>query len=101
MPRSKGMGETMQKYFNFDELITPTIITIIYWIGIVLIVLGALSSVYGGFGAFVVGIIVGAISLVLWRVWCEVMLILFRIHADLGQIARNTAPQPGSAPPRA
>lgn len=89
----------MQKYLNLNELITPTIIRLVYWIGIALIVLGALGSVFGGFGAFVFGLIGAAIGLVLWRVWCEVMLILFRIHDDLAQIARNTAPS-GAVPPR-
>jgi hypothetical protein len=99
--RSNTRGETMQRYLNFDELITPRIITVIYWIGIVLLVIGGLSSIMGGFLSFIFGIISAAIGLVLWRVWCEVMLILFRIHADLGQIVRNTAPPSVSAAPHA
>ena len=91
----------MLRFLTFDELITPTIISIIYWIGIVLIVLGALSSMFAGFGAFIIGLIGAAIGLIFWRVWCEVMIILFRIHGDLSQIARNTTPplQPGVLPP--
>ena len=54
---------------------------------------------FGGFRAFIFGFIGAAIGLVLWRVWCEVMLILFRIHGDLAQIVRNTAPA-GAMPPR-
>lgn len=87
----------MNEFLGFDELVTPSIISIIYWIGIVGIVLSVLVSLFGGFTAFVASLIGGAIGLVLWRVWCEVMLILFRIHDDLRQIARNTAPS-GSAP---
>lgn len=89
----------MQRYLTLNELITPTIIRLVYWIGIALIVLGALSSMFGGFRAFIFGLIGAAIGLVLWRVWCEVMLILFRIHDDLAQIARNTTPS-AAVPPR-
>jgi hypothetical protein len=88
----------MQKFLSFNELVTPTIISYIYWIGIAGILLGVLVSLFNGFMAFVAALIGGAIGLVLWRVWCEVMLILFRIHDDLGQISRNTAPGGSAAP---
>ena len=84
----------MQRFLGFDEMVTPSIISIVYWIGIVLIVLGTLSTIFGGFVAFLGGLIAGAIGLIFWRVWCEVMIILFRIHGDLAQIARNTTPRP-------
>jgi hypothetical protein len=96
---ANGKGDKMQKFLTLNELVTPTIIRVVYWIGIALIILGALSSMFGGFGAFLIGLVGAAIGLVLWRVWCEVMLILFRIHDDLSQIARNTAPA-GAMPPR-
>ena len=88
----------MGRFLNFDEMVTPTFITIIYWIGIVLIVIGGVSSLFGGFYAFLAGVIGTIVGLVFWRVFCEMMLIVFRIHADLGQIARNTAPSGGLAP---
>jgi Domain of unknown function (DUF4282) len=88
----------MQKYLGFDELITPTIIKIIYWIGIAVIIIGVIASLFvAGFGPFIGALIGGVIGLVFWRVWCEIMLILFRIHDDLKVIARNTTPA-GSAP---
>jgi Domain of unknown function (DUF4282) len=84
----------MQRFLGFDEMVTPSIITIVYWIGIVVIVLGVLSSLFAGFWSFILSLIGGLIGLIFWRVWCEVMIILFRIHGDLAQIARNTAPRP-------
>jgi hypothetical protein len=90
--------EALNKYLTLDQLITPTIIMVIYWIGIVLIILGALGSMFAGLGAFFFGIIGAIIGLILWRVWCEIMLVLFRVHEDLRQIARNTTPV-GAVPP--
>ncbi len=88
----------MQKFLNFDELVTPTIILIVYWIVNVLIVIGVITSLFNGFWSFIAGLIGGAIGLILWRVACEVMLLLFRIHAQLGDIVRNTAGAAASRP---
>jgi len=85
----------MQRFLTFDEMVTPSIILVVYWIVIILIVIGALSTIAGGFWAFVGGIVAGAVGLILWRVACEMMLIMFRIHAQLADIIRNTAtPRP-------
>jgi hypothetical protein len=88
----------MQKFLTFDEMVTPSIILVVYWLVIILIVIGALSTLAGGFWAFVMGVIAAAVGIVLWRVACEMMLIVFRIHAQLADIIRNTAAPP--APPR-
>ena len=88
----------MQKFLNFDELVTPTIILIVYCIVNILIVIGVLTSLFSGFWSFIAGLIGGVIGLILWRVACEVMLLLFRIHAQLGDIARNTAGAAASRP---
>jgi hypothetical protein len=88
----------MQKFLTFDEMVTPSVILIVYWIVIILIVIGALSTLAGGFWAFVMGVVGAAVGLILWRVACEMMLIVFRIHAQLAELIRNTTP-PGALPP--
>ncbi|MGH6989793.1 MAG: DUF4282 domain-containing protein [Stellaceae bacterium] len=45
------------------------------------------------------GIIGGIIGLIFWRVWCEIMVVLFRIHDDLRKVAKNTTPGGLSANP--
>jgi len=82
----------MRKFLTFDELIAPTVISVVYWIVIVVIIIGAIGSLFTGFRGFIVGIIGAIVALILWRVYCEIILIVFRIHAQLAEIARNTAP---------
>jgi len=85
---------------DFQEMIAPTLIRILYWIGLVVIAVGALvqlvaalgamgNSFLGGLGMFL-GVLIGAVFAVLfWRVMCELYIVLFRIYERLGDIARK------------
>lgn len=78
----------MQDYLSFRKMITPAFIQIIFWIGVAAIVIGGLfamdQSIFGG----LLGMLVG---LLIWRIYCELMLILFKIHERLGEISDKTA----------
>jgi hypothetical protein len=89
----------MHKFLTFDEMVTPAIILIVYWIVNILIVIGALSTLFSGFWGFIAGVIGAAVGLILWRVACEMMLVVFRIHAQLADIVQNTTPA-GAIPSR-
>jgi hypothetical protein len=94
-----------QSLLNFDKFVAPTLIRIVYWIGIVLIVLGTLAGIFGGsmmsggmmggYGGYGGGfnpagalfaLIGGAAGLLIWRVMCEVWIVLFSINDRLGQL---------------
>lgn len=84
----------MEKFFKswlgFDEMITPKIITVIYWILMVLTILGSVISMFSGniinflFG--LAGLIFGVIGV---RVGCELVILLFNIYKTLKKIAEN------------
>jgi Na+/proline symporter len=78
----------MQDYLSFRKMITPAFIQIIFWIGVAAIVIGGLfamdQSIFGGLLGMLVGLLV-------WRIYCELMLILFKIHERLGEISDKTA----------
>ena len=83
----------MKRFLDFKEFITPSLITILYYIGAVLIVLFLLGGViasarYTGFGfSQLLTIVLGIpLSLLLWRVYCELMILLFKIHDRLVSI---------------
>lgn len=73
--------------FGFDSLITPKIISIIYGIAMFFIALGTLAMVLGVFSeSFLAGIgmlVISPIIFLLWlifaRVYCEVIIALFKI----------------------
>jgi len=86
----------MKRFLHFDEMITPIFISFIYWIGIVIIILGGLTSTaamssFGlGFGQLVLTFVVIVGGIIFWRIFCELMLIIFRIYDKLSIIADNT-----------
>lgn len=82
----------MKNLFFFDDMITPKIITVIYWLlllGVVITGIGSMFTGYAGFtfGSFLKGIfmiIFGAIGV---RIWSELLIVLFKINENIQKIA--------------
>ncbi len=83
--------------FQFDRMIAPTVLKIIYWIGLVGIVvyilvalagsLGMMAySPVGGLGMLLLAILGGLFGLLFWRVMIEVYMVLFGIFERLGDV---------------
>ena len=78
----------MKDIFFFDSMITPKIITFVYWLMLLGIVVSGFGMMFGG--SFLVGlgmIVGGAIGT---RIWCELLIVLFKIHENLQSIADNS-----------
>ena len=84
--------------FSFETFITPSIVKIVYIVVIVMaglmwlaMTLGGLSS--GGFGGFLGGLIFGGLAFIImvlvYRIFLEITMILFRIHDNTEKIANN------------
>lgn len=74
----------MEVFMNFDRLITPTIIKIVYWLGIAAVVIAGIVAIASGeFFAGLLTIILGPIAV---RVYCELLILLFRIHDSLIEV---------------
>jgi len=89
---------------NFNKFVAPALIRIVYWIGIVLIVLGTLGAVFGGgmlmgggayggggfnIGGALIALIAGACGLLVWRVMCEIWIVIFSINDRLGVLVER------------
>lgn len=85
----------MHEFLSFDNFITPKIIRIIYVIGLVLIVLSTLIGIIigvaasGFFRGFIVPIILMFVFGVLWRIYCEIVLVFFDMRDRLAEIANR------------
>lgn len=85
----------MKSLLNFDALVTPKFITVIYWIIIALIIFSGLSSVimamyFGSMSMFFTSLIATVGGLVFNRIWCEVIVVLFKINSNLQKVADAT-----------
>lgn len=95
----------MDDFFSFDRMITPTIIKIVFWIGLAVSVLSGLLLILSGLaadgagGLVILGLIYLVLGPVLVRVWCELILVFFRMNDALQAIHANTAPAGGLAAP--
>lgn len=85
----------MYDFLSFDNFITPRIIRVVFVIGLVLIVLGTLIEIivgvaYSGFlRGFIVPIVLMFVFAVLWRVYCEIVLVFFDMRDRLAEIAKR------------
>lgn len=84
--------EMIVKFFNFESFISTTIIKLVFVLGVILGVIGWLAStglaaVQQGATQAVAAFVVGAIGLVLglllWRVYCEIAIVMFRIYEEI------------------
>jgi hypothetical protein len=76
------------KLFFFDTMITPKIITFIYWILLLAVVGYGLSTMFGGYAGFtfqkfLMGLLYIAGGAVVVRIWCELMIVIFKINENL------------------
>ena len=80
-----------QSFLNFDFMITPTIMKIIYIVGSVVIAIFAFVGLFSGQTILAaVSIFGGAFALVMFRMLCEINMLFFKMHESIKQIQNNT-----------
>ena len=90
-PRNTGGDGGVGSFLNFDIMITPMIMKIVYIVGTIGIALAMLFVMFtGGVSGFFGGLIGGALALVYFRVICELLVLYFKIHGDVRKIRNNT-----------
>jgi len=74
----------MKDILFFDKMLTPKIITFVYWLLLLSVVVAGFGSMFAGyegftFASFLLGlvyIVAGAIGV---RIWCELLIVMFKI----------------------
>ncbi len=102
LPEAPG---TLLDYLTFRRMVTPAIMTAVFYFGCLLILLNGLGTLaWAGFvltlggpagnggelllgvGLILLGVVGTLIGLVFWRVSCEVLVVVFRIHEVLSEM---------------
>lgn len=85
----------MKDWFSFDKMITPIILKILYALALIAVIISGIASLFHGQFFQAIGIIVfGVIGV---RVYCELLILLFRIHENLVDINHSLKNNPGQA----
>ncbi|HLQ72822.1 MAG TPA: DUF4282 domain-containing protein [Bacillota bacterium] len=86
----------LSNFLKFDTMITPTIIKIVFWIGAGLSVLSGLGIIISGMNSYFGGgaqVFAGLITIVVGpfvvRIYCELLIIFFKMHESLQEIKRS------------
>jgi hypothetical protein len=84
----------MKDILFFDSMVTPKIITFVYWLLLLMAVFGGLGAMFGGFGGFSIarfflGIIYAIGGAIAARIWCELLIVLFKMNEALQELRRK------------
>ena len=95
----------MGDFLAFRKMITPVVVQILFWLG-VLACVGVALAILGGSSSFagaspvdpkLMALAVVVVGPLLLRFYCELLIVLFRMYDSLRVIERNSA-RGGEAP---
>jgi hypothetical protein len=89
--------ELVNRFLSFDKLMGATLVRIVYYLGIVGILLGVIAQVFASFGAMrysfgsglgllIAAPVLGLVGICFWRFVCELYLVMFRIGEDVAAL---------------
>ena len=79
----------------FDAMLTPKVVTLVYWLLLVTAVIAGLGSMfymgfqYMSFGTFVRGVAITVGGAIGARIWCELVIVLFKLNENVQRIANS------------
>jgi hypothetical protein len=85
----------MKEFLSFDTMLTPKLITIFYYLGLLgvlssgLATITAISSLSNMLFGLIAGVLVIAIGFLFVRVGCEAWIVLFKMNDALQEIRKK------------
>ena len=86
---------TVRSILFFETMLTPKVVTLVYWLLLVAAIVAGLGSMfymgfqYMTFGSFVRGIAITVGGAVGARIWCELVIVLFKLNENVQRIASS------------
>ncbi|MDP5032253.1 MAG: DUF4282 domain-containing protein [Paraglaciecola sp.] len=78
----------MKDIFFFDSMLTPKIITFVYWLLLLISLVSGIAAMFNAYtGGFISGLSIIVFGMIGARIWCELMIVLFKIHENLQKMA--------------
>ncbi|MCK7458913.1 DUF4282 domain-containing protein [Idiomarina aminovorans] len=84
----------MKDALFFNNMLTPKIITFVYWILLLAAVIGGIGTMFAGFegftfSSFLIGIFYAVAGAVGARIWCELLIVLFKMNEALQDLRKK------------
>ena len=85
----------MGDFLSFRKFVTPLFIQGLFWVLVIIAIISALGMMFRGTaGAIFTGLIWLVIGPVMARVYCELLILLFRIYDELVAMRTGVPPTP-------
>lgn len=87
----------MEDFLKFRKMITPVIIQILFWVGVGVAVIAGLVQIgtafsrYGSAVSVLTGLLTIVLGPVLVRIYCELLILFFRMNETLTEIRDGLA----------
>ncbi len=81
----------MSDFWSFRKMVTPVIIEILFWVGVIICIVAGLIMIGLGVKANLAQSVLSGVLLVIFgplavRVYCEILIVFFRINETLTEI---------------
>jgi hypothetical protein len=86
----------MNEFLSFRKMITPLLIQVIFWVFILFTVVGAFIWMFTL--SFWLGLVYLILGPLLVRIYCELLILFFRMYEELTSIRQALGGQPPAAP---
>ena len=91
----------LKSFFSFERMVTPVIIKVLSWIGLIASIISGLVIFFGGIisgisnsefmtilGGLVGGPLAAILGILVVRIYCELLILFFRINETLTDIKK-------------
>lgn len=84
----------MKDILYFNTMLTPKIITFAYWALLFFVVVAGLGTMFAGYGGVTFGKFLMGLGIIIGggvgaRIWCELLIVLFKIHENIKKMAEK------------
>ena len=86
------------EFLAFRKFFTPIAIQVIFWLGVLGVIIASITMMTRGFAGFLAGLIWLVVGSVLVRVYCELLILLFRIYDERKAMRTGVPPTDPGVP---
>ncbi|MEH0741361.1 DUF4282 domain-containing protein [Vibrio cholerae] len=78
----------MDSIFSFKSMLTPKLVTGLYWLLLLIAIISGIGTMFSGYGGvtfqtFMLGLLTMVGGAIGARIWCELMIVIFKINENL------------------